>query len=147
SLHDRVVVRVRILRVPKRAVLVAQVTEVHQVHAVAGGADLLVDLVAALQLALVEGAERPGEAEAAIARMLGAPGGHRRSGDGDQADSGRHRDKDLAEGHGLFLVAHHRAHAFSAAVDGSTGSEIVAGIGSGFSRRPMTGISTRKKTK
>ncbi|MNV64917.1 hypothetical protein D3C71_1575820 [compost metagenome] len=147
SLHDRVVVRVRVFRVPERPVLVAQVTEVHQLHAVARGADFLVDLVAALQLALVIGAERPLEAEAAATRMLGAPSGQRRSGGGGQAQGGRQNDQGLAEGHGFLLVGNHRAQPFCSASPDRTGSEIVAGTGSGFSRRPRNGISTRKKMK
>jgi hypothetical protein len=63
------------LRIVERSARLAEVTEGHQVHAVTGRADLTIDLVAALQLRLIEGAERPLEAEPPRARMLGtAPG-------------------------------------------------------------------------
>ena len=57
-LHHRIVVRVGVLGIPERPARIAQVAEGDEVHRVAGGTDLLVDLVAALELLLVVVAER-----------------------------------------------------------------------------------------
>ena len=74
---------------------IAQVPVVHQVHAVTGGADLVIDLVAALQLALVIDAKGAVEAEAAgagVGRPALRQGGRRRH----QAEGGDRRSDQSA---------------------------------------------------
>src|SRR5690606_4148675 len=146
-----------LMRVVEGTARLGQGAEVHQVHAVARGADLAVDLVAALQLGLVEGPERALEAEAAAARVLGAAGRERGLGgegeagrDGDQDQGLFHRTHRSLEGHGRsqpFFSGEAGAASVMASPPGRTGSEMVAGIGRGVSRRPTTGMSTRKNRK
>ena len=137
---------VRVIEGPAR---LGQGPEIHQLHAVAGGADLAIDLVASLQLVPVEAAERPLEAEAAVSKGVGsALGGHRGLGREGQAGGGGDQDQGLLHGADIRLEGHGRAQPFiSTSPPGRTGSEIVAGIGCGVSRRPTRGMMMRKKAK
>ena len=78
--------RVLGVRVVEGSALLAQGAEVHQVHRVAGRADLAIDLVAALQLALIEGPERTLEGEAARTRVERAALGQGRRGHTDRCN-------------------------------------------------------------
>jgi len=145
------------VRIPERAAVFREVAEAEQVHRVARGADLAIDLVAPLQLALVECAERPLEAEGDVARLLGLAGGLGGRGDERQPGGRDQRDQDGLHGRGLSEGEGHgdqpRVSGWAGAPAGiaagppSTGSEIDCGIGNGVSRRPTIGRITRKKAK
>src|SRR5690606_5257235 len=110
-----------------------QVAEMDELQPVAGGADLAIDLQAALQLGAVELAQEAVMVPVLLGRFrrLGGLRAQRRGGE----------DEELAH------QAVPPALAAFALVLASTDSEIEPGRASGFSTKPSSGSSTRKWAK
>ena len=120
--------------VPRRAearyALLGEIAIGEQVHRMAVRADVVIDLVAALQLGLVERAERasdaPIEAPVDVLQLGLAGGGRGRQGERRQGEPDARCDD------GSF--AQHRAQPFFSAL--RTGAEIESGTGRVFSENP-----------
>src|SRR6185437_6452958 len=120
-----------------RATGLRQGVEGHAVHAVAGRADLLVDLEAVLQIGAVEHAERTLKRPALrrrVERQRIAVGGEGRRGE-HQTEGETKRE----------CKAHGCPHSAGAGTEPSTDLAMESGSGLGVSIRPMTGMSTQKK--
>ena len=112
----------------------------------AAGADLAIDLVAALEGGAVEGAENALEAPLPLRGMLAASGGRGGAGQQDDSESG-------GECGAKQPLAHH-ALSIAPAPPGteggeppSTGSPMLSGRGRGRSKTESSGRMTRKCTK
>ena len=120
-----------------RAARFGEIAEGNHIHRMAVGADLAVDLEAALQLRLVIFSERPGERPFLPRRRhLLALLRERR-----QRQSEQRTGKDESEDRALH--GHDRLHAFAP----NTDSEIEFGNGLVFSKMPSSGSTIRKKAK
>ena len=120
-----------------------EIAVVHQLHRVAVGADLGIDLEPPLRRREVEGAERPAEAPMLLGRRLGLLRPRRAErGAAEQQPRG---ESQTQRAHQCFSIG------FAAAPEGNgpppapiTGRLMLSGKGSGLSSTPSTGSSTRK---
>ncbi len=109
----------------------------------AGRADLAVDLVAALQLGLVELAERTLERPVDVAGLFRMGSGGGRS--GREGETERRERECLAQHQAQpFFSGDAAAPAGVVAGCDRTGAEIDSGTGSGVSVRPIRGVITQK---
>ena len=118
----------------------------HQPHAVAGGADLAIDLVAALEGSAVECAENAVEAPLPLRRFRTRPGGRGGAGQDGETESGGQRGAEKPVAHHALSIAPD-APAGGDAPPPSTGSPMLSGSGRGRSNTESSGRITKKWAK